>query len=152
MTLTNPRMAVAYHFFNDHDTAPITRARIRKTYNGPLTLALDYMVFNITKDNIRVRMSNVDREVWPTPSPREKEGPKIMKLLPLLLGPSRSNVLTMPEVIGPIYDEVNKKYGTNYVPLWDMAAFKAANVVVEFMRLIKLAPEIKPADASESAK
>ncbi len=58
MSLTKPRMAVGYHFYNDADTAPEMRRRIAKTYNGDLTLAQDFMVFNVTKDNIRVRMSD----------------------------------------------------------------------------------------------
>ena len=36
--------------------------------DGPLALAVDYMVFNITKDDIRVRMAAVDEDIWPMPS------------------------------------------------------------------------------------
>ena len=50
-----PGMAVAYHMFNDFDTAPDTIAAIRKTYDGPLTLANDLLVWNINNDGIRVR-------------------------------------------------------------------------------------------------
>ena len=50
MAMTQPRMAVGYHFFNDFDTEPEVRTRVRKTYDGPLALAQDYMVFNVTKD------------------------------------------------------------------------------------------------------
>lgn len=50
-----PGMAVAYHMFNDFDTAPDTIAAIRKTYDGPLTLADDLLVWNINKDGIQVR-------------------------------------------------------------------------------------------------
>jgi ribonuclease Z len=57
MSMTQPRLAVGYHFYNDFDTQPEVRRRVRKTYDGPLALALDYMVFNVTKDEIRVRMS-----------------------------------------------------------------------------------------------
>ena len=49
MSLVKPRMAVAYHFFNDPDTSPAILEGIRSTYDGPLTLAEDYMVWNITK-------------------------------------------------------------------------------------------------------
>ncbi len=38
---------------------------IRKTYDGPLALARDLMVINITKDNIEVRMAVVDEYVLP---------------------------------------------------------------------------------------
>ncbi len=44
MSMVKPRMAVAYHFFNDPDTAPPILEGIRSTYDGPLTLAEDYMV------------------------------------------------------------------------------------------------------------
>ena len=55
MAEIQPRMAVGYHFFNDFDTAPVVQADIRKYYDGPLALAADYMVFNVTADDIRVR-------------------------------------------------------------------------------------------------
>ena len=55
-----PRMAVAYHFFKDFDTTAAVNDRIRTTYDGPLSLAEDFMVWNITKDDIRVRMAVVE--------------------------------------------------------------------------------------------
>ena len=149
MSLTNPRMAVAYHFYNDRDTAPLTRARIRKFYTGPLAISLDYMVFNITKDKIRVRMSDVDRDAWPTAATRDKEGPKMMQILPLITGPSRQMVLTMPEVIGPIYDEINRRYGTNYQPLTDSLMFKAANEAMQLKRSVSGFFAGKPANGSD---
>ena len=68
MSRIKPRMAVAYHFFNDFDTSTSIYERIRTTYDGPLSLAEDYMVWNITKDDIRVRMAAVDEDVWPPPA------------------------------------------------------------------------------------
>lgn len=50
-----PRHAVAYHTFSDFDIAPDTIAAIRETWKGPLTLAEDNLVWNITADNITVR-------------------------------------------------------------------------------------------------
>ncbi len=50
MALTQPRLAVGYHFFNDFDTEPAVLADIRKTYDGPLALATDYMVSFIIID------------------------------------------------------------------------------------------------------
>ena len=52
MSMVKPRMAVAYHFFNDPDTSPNILEGIRSTYDGPLTLAEDYLVWNITKEKI----------------------------------------------------------------------------------------------------
>ena len=60
MSMVKPRIGVGYHFYNDFDTAPEVLERVRRTYDGPLSLALDYMVWNVTKDDIRVRMSAVD--------------------------------------------------------------------------------------------
>ncbi|MEM1370363.1 MAG: hypothetical protein AAGG02_20650 [Cyanobacteria bacterium P01_H01_bin.15] len=68
MALTQPRLAVGYHFFNDFDTAPEVEAKIRSTYDGPLALAKDYMVFNVTKDDIRIRMAAIDEDIFPPPS------------------------------------------------------------------------------------
>ena len=67
MSMVKPRMAVAYHFFNDPDTAPAILEGIRSTYDGPLTLAEDYMVWNITKDEIRTRMIVYNEDAWPPP-------------------------------------------------------------------------------------
>ncbi|PSL14530.1 guanitoxin biosynthesis MBL fold metallo-hydrolase GntH [Shimia abyssi] len=64
MSEIQPRMAVAYHFFKDFDTTPAINDRIRTTYDGPLSLAEDFMVWNITEEDIRVRMAVVDEDTW----------------------------------------------------------------------------------------
>ena len=43
---------MGYHFYYDFDIEPEVRTRVRKTYDGPLALALDYMVFNVTKGKL----------------------------------------------------------------------------------------------------
>ena len=50
-------------------------ADIRKTYAGPLALAVDYMVFNVTKQDVKVRMAAIDEDIWPQPSLQEKLPP-----------------------------------------------------------------------------
>jgi len=67
MEKIKPRMAVAYHFFKDFDTTASVNDRIRTTYDGPLSLAEDFMVWNITKDDIRVRMAVVEEATWAPP-------------------------------------------------------------------------------------
>jgi len=67
MAEIKPRMAVAYHFFKDFDTTASVNDRIRTTYDGPLSLAEDFMVWNITKDDIRVRMAVVEEATWAPP-------------------------------------------------------------------------------------
>ncbi len=67
MEQIKPRMAVAYHFFKDFDTTAAVNDRIRTTYDGPLSLAEDFMVWNITKDDIKVRMAVVEEHTWAPP-------------------------------------------------------------------------------------
>ena len=109
MAMTEPRLAVGYHFYNDHDTLPDVLEGVRKTYSGPLALAQDYMVFNVTRDDIRVRMAAVDEEIWPLPATREK-----------VVDPSQqrwygefvaSGEVMMREVLEEIWNGVNDEYG-----------------------------------------
>ena len=110
MSIIKPRMAIAYHFFNDFDTAPAINERIRSTYDGPLSLAEDYMVWNITKDDIRVRMARVDEDVWPPPATEKPQLPNPSDRIPYsdMIEAGRYD---MKDVIQPTYDEINKKYG-----------------------------------------
>ncbi len=112
MSLTKPRMAVAYHFYNDFDTAPIVEQQIRKTYDGPLSLAVDYMVWNVTKDKIRTRMAVINHEAWPLPSttPKLPADPKDRVGFTKFLLDGRE---VFTDVVQAIYDETNKKFGTN---------------------------------------
>lgn len=75
MAEIQPRMAVAYHFFKDFDTTAEVNDRIRTTYNGPLSLAEDFMVWNITDEEILVRMAVVDEDTWSPPLAGEAEPP-----------------------------------------------------------------------------
>ena len=61
----SPRLAVIYHFFNDFDTAPEMYNRVRRHYDGPLALATDFMVINVTEETIVTRMAEVTDHAWP---------------------------------------------------------------------------------------
>lgn len=50
MSSLQSRMAIAFHFFLDFNIAPGINDGILKTYDGPLSLATDLMVWNVTKD------------------------------------------------------------------------------------------------------
>ncbi len=114
MSMTEPRLAVGYHFYNDHDTLPVILDQVRRTYDGPLAMATDYMVFNVTKEDIRVRMAAVDTEIWPSLSTRPtKRNPPKGSLFSEF---TESGMEPMPELIQRIYDDFNKRNGTN-VPL-----------------------------------
>ena len=60
MSMVKPKHAVAYHFWKDFDTTGPVLESIRTTYDGPLSLAEDYMVWNVTKDGTRERMMAFD--------------------------------------------------------------------------------------------
>jgi len=75
MAEIQPRMAVAYHFFKDFDTTAAVNDRIRTTYDGPLSLAEDFMVWNITKDKVTTRLAEVDHHTWAPPLASEAKAP-----------------------------------------------------------------------------
>jgi ribonuclease Z len=112
MSRIKPRMAVAYHFFNDFDTAPAIRDGIRSTYDGPLSLAEDYMVWNITRDAIRVRLAIVDEDVWPPEATEKPQLPDPKDRIPYSdeIAGGRLDVKAENQII---YDAINKQYNLN---------------------------------------
>ncbi len=76
MSEIKPRHAVAYHSFDE--LLPSVRDGIRETYDGPLSMATDMMVWNITKDAIVERMTVSPDRAWsvegPTPQPPPEPG------------------------------------------------------------------------------
>jgi len=73
MSTLTPRHAVAYHFFNEEATRYAIYEGVRQTYEGPLSMADDMMVWNITRDGVRERMAVSADDAWdvagPTPPP-----------------------------------------------------------------------------------
>ena len=67
MSTIQPRHAVAFHFFNDEGTRYAIYQGIRATYSGPLSLATDMMVWNVTKEKITERMAVSVDEAWSVP-------------------------------------------------------------------------------------
>ncbi len=67
MSEIKPRHAVGYHFFNEEGTRYGIYDGIRTTYDGPLSMATDNMVWNITKDKITERMAVTTEEAWSVP-------------------------------------------------------------------------------------
>jgi ribonuclease Z len=115
MAEIQPRMAVGYHFFNDFDTKPAVLSEVRKTYEGPLALATDYMVFNVTADDIRVRMAAIDEDIWPQPATQAKLPPDLSQRIGFsddIIG----GRVPFPDVVQQIYDEINAMYGTDVQP------------------------------------
>jgi ribonuclease Z len=67
MSMVKPRHAIAYHFFNEEETRYGIYEAIRETYDGPLSMATDMMVWNVTKDKITERMAVSTDEAWDVP-------------------------------------------------------------------------------------
>jgi len=65
MAAVKPRLAVGYHSVQSPENNAAIMDGVRKTYDGPLELARDLMVINVTKDTIRTRMAIVDEYVLP---------------------------------------------------------------------------------------
>ena len=126
MSDVKPRMAIAYHFVKDFDTTAQVYKRIRKTYDGPLSLAEDFMVWNVTKDGIRERMAVVEESTWSPPTTRPNIAPSKddrakfadMKGLPVqAIGYSDFIVngkWTVDEVLRPIYHEASEAVGREF--------------------------------------
>lgn len=123
MSSIKPRMAVAYHFFNDFDTAPSILGRIRKTYDGPLSLAEDFMVWNITKDNITTRMAVVEEHTWSPPGtipaipPKQSDKDSYSERLGFKLPYTKfisDGKWDVDDVLRPIYEEASKEMGREF--------------------------------------
>jgi ribonuclease Z len=113
MSLAKPKHAVAYHFWKDFDTTPGVLERIRSTYDGPLSLAEDYMVWNVTKEGTRVRLAIVDEHSWNPPPAYPAEPVKAEDRV----GYSPeiwAGRLDVDDVIKPIYEEAGEALGREF--------------------------------------
>ena len=75
MSTIKPRHAIGYHFFNEQGTHDDILKGVLQTYTGPLSLATDNMVWNITKDNIVTRTVVSPDEAWAVPGPKKPPKP-----------------------------------------------------------------------------
>ncbi len=113
MSMVKPRHAVAYHFWKDVDTTPRVLESVRSTYDGPLSLAEDDMVWNVSKEGIRERMTFFDEHSVNPPlayaaepvSAEDRVGysPEI-----------EAGRLDMRDVLEPIYKKASKALGREF--------------------------------------
>jgi len=66
--LTRPRLAVLYHLMLSEDLLVPILDDLRVTYDGPVALAQDLMVLNVTKDRITQRKAVLPDLAWPAPA------------------------------------------------------------------------------------
>ena len=123
MSTVKPRMAVAYHFFKDWDTTGAINERIRSTYDGPLSLAEDFMVWNVTKDEITTRMAVVEEHTWAPPGTQPAMPPTLADRKPFSEGLGvelqfsdfiASGKWNVDDVLRPIYEEAGKAQGREF--------------------------------------
>ena len=71
------------------------------------------MVFNVTKDDIRVRMAAVEEAIWPQPStiPLVPPDPSLQRtqMSEMVLG----GRVVHRDVLEEVYSYINEKYGSN---------------------------------------
>lgn len=86
---------------------------IRSTYDGPLSMVTDPMVWNVTKENIMVRMCSPVEDAWPqtSPLPIPEIGQSGMQNVSPEIQSQTFDVIKENQVI---YDRVNKKFNTNF--------------------------------------
>ena len=124
MSEVKPRMAVAYHFFKDFDTTAGGYERIRKTYDGPLSLAEYSMVWTVTKDDITVRLAEVDHHTWAPPlgAPAQAPKPEDKTEMAQKLGVetidfsdfTKSGYWDVDDVLRPIFEEASQALGQEF--------------------------------------
>jgi ribonuclease Z len=82
MSTIKPRHAVGYHFFNEQSTHDDILRGVLQTYTGPLSLAVDNMVWNITKDEITERMVVSPDQAWAVNGPNRPPAPPARGTVP----------------------------------------------------------------------
>ncbi len=79
MSTITPVHAVAYHFLNEEATRFNLYEAIRETYSGPLSMATDNMVWNITANGVKERMAVITEEAWAVAGPTRQGPPQLKK-------------------------------------------------------------------------
>ncbi len=115
MAMTEPKLAVAYHFQNDPETLPEVVTAVRQVYEGPVDFAVDGMTWNITKDGVRTRVAMLNSQPYPPPSVTERQqaapgGEKYETPEWILKGFAWEAMPTMDEV----FKVFNEQFGTNF--------------------------------------
>jgi ribonuclease Z len=73
------RMSVMWHLVVDHETVGPAYQDMRSQYDGPVTIAQDLTVFNITRNAVVVRQAIIDPVAWPVIGKSKVSGPPLSK-------------------------------------------------------------------------
>jgi ribonuclease Z len=74
------RMSVMWHLAVDHETVGAAHREMRTEYDGPVTIAQDLTVFNLTAEAVVVRQAVVDPHPWPVVGPTQVTGPPMAQI------------------------------------------------------------------------
>ena len=77
-------------------------------------MATDYMVWNVTKDEIRTRMAEFNPDVWPPPAayPKPEIDQSGMMFISEEVGAKKLG--EAQDIDDTIFERINEAYGTNY--------------------------------------
>lgn len=75
--IAKPALGVATHYFQDDDLIDPFFEDVSKTYDGPVVLAQDLMVINVTPEQIVTRMAMTDLLSWAAPAPKTESEPTL---------------------------------------------------------------------------
>ena len=110
MSEIKPRHAIAYHFFNEEGTRFGIYDGVRETYDGPLSLAADNMVWNITKDKIVERMTVSPDQAWSVPGAKPPPAPLKEGVPDPLSAEMKAGAWNVDDVQGEMIKAFNEKY------------------------------------------
>ncbi len=111
MSMLKPKHAIAYHFFNEEGTRYGIYAAIRETYDGPLSMATDMMVWNLTRNGITERMAVSTDEAWDVPGTEKGLEPDRSRKAESVWPELVNQRLDMTEVNKQWLDEYKKEHG-----------------------------------------
>ncbi len=73
-SIAEPTLGVGTHYFTNEYTIDPAFAGLASTYSGPVVIAQDLMVINVTPEQIVTRMAKTDLLSWAAPAPRPPAG------------------------------------------------------------------------------
>ena len=109
MSMVKPRHAVAYHFFNEEGTRYGIYQWIRETYDGPLSMATDLMVWNVSKKEIKERMAVATHEAWSVPG-TAKQPPPPKDAKPVMTKAINDGRIDVSDANSQMIKEFSEKY------------------------------------------
>jgi ribonuclease Z len=110
MSMLKPKLAIAYHFFDEEGTRYGIYDGIRQTYDGRLSLATDMMVWNLTKKGITERMAVSTDDAWDVPGTEKGLEPDKSRKPEIVWEELVKQRLDMTEVNKRWLDTYKKKY------------------------------------------